>query len=254
VQRLEQRAGLRPAAIRQKRPQRGIELRRRRGAAREPRLQRSLQRRRATLAEQLEQTLLIAARTRELGPPRIGVDVGSKPEANRRAGIGFDDHVHLGVAGGVRLNREELRHVEQLRQQRQPAAVAMHELIAEQRIGVHRQQRRQGDRGAVGEHQHARMLSRLVVAVVGRQLERLAEGAALIAWSSGHALEHAQPGPAPRALHEIVAPRFQQAGRELCCQSAVALEQTICEGAGRLHKPRPYVRMPQYATAIYVKT
>ena len=154
----------------------------------------------------------------------------------------------------MRLHRQELGHVEQLRQQRKTAAVTAHERFAEHRVGVHGQQRRQRDRGAVGERQHARVQASLVVAVVGRDLERLAERAAGLAAGQREAFERAQPVSAPGPLDEVVALRFQEPAGQLGGHGAVAFEQTVGGGAGGRHELRSYARIAQYATAVYVKT
>src|SRR5688500_17400805 len=79
------------------------------------------------------------------------------------------------------------------------------------------------------------MQTRLIVAVVGRDLERLADRAA-----EGHQpLEGPEPVAAPRPLDEIVALRLQEAFCELQGDGAVALEQTIGNSAVRRHSSRP---------------
>jgi hypothetical protein len=154
----------------------------------------------------------------------------------------------------MRLHREQLRHVEQLRQQREAPAVRAHEILAEQRLRMHGEQRGQRHRRAVGQVHDARMLPRLVVGIVGRELERLAEPARRRTPDEVEPLESAKPVAAPRPLDEVVAPRLQQAGRELCRGRAVAPEQAIGQSALLQQQHGSHTRMPQYATAVYVKT
>ena len=100
-----------------------------RRAPREPRLEHGLQlvRRRprrtarATAADR-------AARRRAVRPSSRGIDVGGETQANRRAGIGVDDHVDLGVARRMSLHGQAARRRRAASAAAESAAVALHEL------------------------------------------------------------------------------------------------------------------------------
>jgi hypothetical protein len=147
-----------------------------------------------------------------LGEPlgqRGCVHVGAEPKPNRRAGLGSHDDIHLRITRWMRLHREQLDDVEQLRQQRPASTITGDERGAKQRVGVQRQQRWQCHDGTVGQRNHAWMATCLIVAVVGRQLERLADRPARSTSVGTETFELANARATPRPLDEVVGARLQ---------------------------------------------
>jgi hypothetical protein len=223
---------VRPARAEQ-RPQARFQRSGDRLALREPRFQQALQcvgveRRAAKREHPPLQAAPVFGAARERG----GVDVDLESQADRCAHVRRNDHVDLGVAGRMRLHRQELRDGQGLRQQRPALAVPRDEGRAEQRLGVQAEQRRQAHRGAVAELDRARMAPRLVVAVVRGDFERFTDARVR---ERAQPLEVVHSATAPRALDEIVVQRLKQLAGESRARCSVPSEQGLSLGFPSRH-------------------